>query len=250
MTQQFYHIKERIQFRFRARHQKGFGIHSPYLYRLITSVLKGKYPYYYFRGIESMRKDFNKDSNNSFKKKFITRRRYKKEAHCGQIIFRIIQDAQFETLLELGTTTGMETQYMALANQKARCVSVTESVQLATEAQKGFLKQELQNIELRLLKPEETPGTVISELDNIDFVLFNQIDKTQDILDAFNQCLLKKSKHSIFVFMRIHGNTERGRIWKEVRKNPEVQVTIDLFNLGVMLFNPELEKRNYVIRSK
>ncbi|MDD4921839.1 MAG: hypothetical protein PHS30_05110 [Bacteroidales bacterium] len=234
MAHCLYQLKQQIGYRFKARHYKGFGIHSPYLYHLITSELQGKHPYYSFERIESVRKELNINQN-------------KKEVHCGQIIFRIIQDAQFMTLLELGTNRGMETQYMAMANQKARCISVTNSAELAVQAQKGFQKQGLNHIDLQLLKPQEKLTGIINQLDKLDFVLFNQLNGAQECLDLFHQCLLRKNDGSIFVFMDIHENGDKTKAWKNILSNHDVQVTIDLYHLGIVLFKPELEKRNYVI---
>ena len=57
MAHRFYNLKGKIRYRLKARHHHGFGIHSPYLFHLITSVLQEQYPYYYFGGIESLRKE-------------------------------------------------------------------------------------------------------------------------------------------------------------------------------------------------
>lgn len=249
MAHHFYKLKEEIRYRFKTRHHKGRGIHSPYLFRLVTSVLQEKHPYYYFNSIESLRKEIYINPASLNKRHFITRHRGAKEARCGQIIFRIIQDAQSETLLELGMSTGLETQYMALANQKARCITMTRSAELAATAQKGFQKQGLKHIELHILEPEETPGNIINELETLDFVLFNQLG-SEECLDLFTQCLRKKNNGSIFVFTNIHGKPDTTQTWKKIRVNKNVQVTMDLYNLGIVLFNPELEKRNYVLRTK
>ncbi|MCK9311737.1 MAG: hypothetical protein M0P26_05615 [Bacteroidales bacterium] len=241
MAHHFYQLKEAIQYRINARHHKGFGIHSPYLFHLITSVLQEKYPFYCFKPIESLRKKrFNKHSIFSPLKK----------AHSGQIIFRIIQDAKFKTLLELGTSSGIETQYMAFANQKARCISVTDSDESAAVAQKGFQIQGLKQIELHLLKSEEMPETIIDKLENLDFVLFNKIADPQKYQDLFRKCLCKRENGSIFVFMNMHESPCKTQAWENIRTHQEVQVSIDLFDLGIILFNPELEKKNYVIRNK
>ena len=249
MAHRFYKLKGKIHYRLKARHHHGFGIHSPYLFHLITSVLQEQYPYYYFGGIESLRKELYIKPVSFGRKKFVTRHSYKKDARCGQIIFRIIEDAQFGILLELGTSTGLETQYMALANQKARCISVTKSAELAAKARNGFQKQGLNHIELEVLRPGETTDSVLNNLKTLDFVLFNKLSGAQESLETFNKCLPKKNDGSIFVFMNIHGNPDMAEAWKKIRAHHEVQATIDLYDLGIALFKPELEKINYVIRT-
>jgi len=241
MTHHFYQLKGAIRYRINARHHKGFGIHSPYLFHLITSVLQGKYPFYCFETIESLRKELN-GKPTCFSRQ--------KKAHNGQIIFRIIQDAKFKTLLELGTSSGIETQYMAFANQKAKCISITDSAESAAVARKGFQRQGLKQIELHLLKPEDRPEKFIENIDNLDFVLFNQIHDPQKYQALFQKCLCKRNNGSIFVFMNMHESPAKAQEWENIRIHQDVQVSIDLFDLGLILFNPELEKKKYVIRNK
>jgi len=241
MNHPFYKLKELICYRLKTRHYNGHGIHSPYLYRFVTSILQEKYPYYCFEQIEVQRKTSSDGHPNL---------RNSKKAHCGQIIFRIIQDAPFRTLLELGTSNGMETQYMAMAKPKARCLCVTKSDELAALAQKRFQKQGLDKIEVHVPQSEETPAKFLKNIDCLDFVLFNQIPNPQDMLDLFNLCLHKKKNGSIFVFMGIHENPEMKNVWQNILTNVYVQVSMDIYDLGIVLFNPELGKKNYVLYSK
>jgi predicted O-methyltransferase YrrM len=252
MSHQIHKIKKRIQHRFKAGHNRGFGIHSPYLYRLITSVLEEKCPYYHYARVESLRKElktdlclFDKRTKNRFSFRY-----NKTEAHCGQLLFRLIQDGHYQTLLELGTTTGLETQYMALANSEARCLSITSSAELAAIAQKGFIKQNIQNIVLQIVQNDKDIENIINSLERIDFVLFNNILSSKRISDLLESCLLKKTNGSIFAFKNIHSNPDNDKLWKKIRKRADVQVTMDLYHLGIVVFNTELEKRNYVIRIK
>lgn len=252
MSQQIHKIKERIHHRFKAGHHRGFGIHSPYLYRLITAVLEEKWPYYHYACVEHLRKELKTDhaSIDNDTEKRGSNRLEKTEARCGQLLFRLIQDAHCKTVLELGTSTGLETQYMAFANQKARCISVTTSAEIAALALEGFKKQDLKNIELHLLQNDETPEKILNELGTLDFVLFNQFSGEKECLILFEQCLLKKNKDSLFVFTNIHSNPDILNTWKIIRTHSEVQVTIDLYHLGIVIFNTALEKKKYVIQIK
>lgn len=248
MVHPFYRIKKRIVYRFKTRNRKGHGIHSPYLYRFITSVLQGKNPYYCFKQIEILQKKIISE-NSTFLNSF-GKHQQKKEAYVGQILFRIVQDASFNTLLELGTFIGMETQYMAMAKPDARCISVTRSPELAALAQKGFQEQALNHIELHLIKPEQDAASILSELDQLDFVLFNHISDAQEVQDLFKKCLPLNNNGSIFVFMGIHKNSKMDAAWKRISSHSKVQVSIDTYDLGILLFNPELSKKKYVLRTK
>lgn len=244
MLQIIQDIKEKSIYRLKTRHHKGFGIHSPYLYRLISAVLEEKWPYYCYNHIESIRELLSNDIR-SFNQN------NKKDGRCGQLLFRLIQDAQYKTLLELGTSAGLETQYMAFANKKAKCISVTSSVEIAEivqKSQKHNEKQSIKNIELKILRSGDSFEEIINELDNLDFVYFNEPIGGLKISDLFDYCLKRRNNGSIFVLKKIHMDSERREFWEKIMRQPEVRVTIDLYDMGIVIFNPDLEKNNYVIR--
>lgn len=237
-------IIEKIIYNLKARHHKGFGIHSPYLYHLISFVLEERSPYYCYDQIESTRKLFKKDIKSFHRSDKI-------DTRCGQLLFRLIQDAQFKNLLEIGTSAGFETQYMAFANQKARGITIALSAELTETVQKfqEFNKKlGLKNIELRTLKPHDTTEKIINGLDSLDFVYFNECTGNLKVIDLFEQCFSKINNGSIFVLNKIHINSEKKNAWAKIRMYPEVSVTIDLYDIGIVIFNPELEKNNYIIR--
>jgi len=250
MTHPIYKLKEHISYKIKARHRYGHGIHSPYLYHFVTSILQDRHPYYCFERIESSRRESSKGLILKTVDSFLRRRRSKEEARCGQIIFRIIQHEKIKTMLEIGTLTGMETQYMTLAKPKARCITVTSETETAANTQKLFQKLGLNQIEMHLLKSEANLTTILKECDTLDFVLFNLLSDPLQIPDLFNLCLSKKQKGSIFVFRNIHGSPEFTKIWQSLRQNVQVQVSIDIYDLGILMFNPEYGKKKYVLSKK
>jgi len=247
MVQPFYRMKKRIFYRFKTRNHKGHGIHSPYLYRFITSVLQEKNPFYCFKQIETQRKKIYNENFSILKNH--SKRLRSKDAFNGQIIFRIIEGASFKTLLELGTYIGIETLYMAMAKPDAKCFSVTKSAELAGLALKSFHEQDLNQINLHLIKPQEDLATILKELDSLDFVLFNYISDPQETFELFKKCLSLNNIGSIFVLMDIHKNPKMDAVWKKIRSHEKVQISIDTYDLGILLFNPELSKKNYVLRT-
>lgn len=249
MANYFYKLKKHVRYRLKTRHRKGHGIHSPYLYRFISSVIQGKYPYYCFDPIENLRKKFSSDPNTRYHE-LTNLHRNKNMAKNGQIIFRIVQDSAFESMLEIGTLSGFETQYMALAKPGVPCYSITKSRDLADLAIKGYEAQGLDGIKLKLLDAEEDYVDYIQTFESLDFVLFNQLSDSEEVYRIAIQCLAKKKTSSIFIFTNIHKNPEMNLLWKKIRMHQEVQTTMDTYQLGIVLFNPELGKKNYILRTK
>ncbi len=208
-----YKPRSKANHQLRAKRANGRGIHSPYLFRFVTTVLNTQGSYYAFEALEAQQPIKQKRSPLTFRKK---------EPHPVQrMIFRIVQNHQPTGMLEIGNRTGMDTQYMINACPKAICRSFTYSSDSNNEP---------------------SLNSILSNLDNLDFVLFNApIDRKQR-MDEFKLCLQKVHDGSLFVVKHIHQTPEQAFTWKLMRNHPEVQASIDLYSLGILFFRNDLPK--------
>jgi hypothetical protein len=94
--------------------------------------------------------------------------------------------------------------------------------------------------------------TTLSFLNNtnkasaIDLVVFgNQIDESF-MEKAFEKSLTLKQNHSIFVFTGTPAKNKPGT-WKKIKKHPAVQVTLDLYTIGLVFFRPDLQRKQYLL---
>ena len=67
-------------------------------------------------------------------------------------------------------------------------------------------------------------------------------------LNYFNQCLEYSKNDSVFIFDDIHWSDEMEEAWEEIKKNPKVTITIDLFFMGLVFFRKEQAKENFTVR--
>jgi hypothetical protein len=205
--------RAKVQHLLRAKRANGGGIHSPYLFRFVTTVLSSKWPYYAFEALEAVHANDEKRSRFRFKKK---------EPHLVQrLIFRIVQDQQPGTMLEIGNCTGIDTQYMVNACPKATFKSFTY-----TPGTKNDL----------------TLKAMLSTLENLDFVLFNAPAERTQRMNEFRMCLQKPHEGALFAVKHIHLTPEQAFTWKLMRNHPEVRASIDLYSLGILFFRNDLPK--------
>ena len=61
-------------------------------------------------------------------------------------------------------------------------------------------------------------------------------------------CLDKVHSKSVFVFDDINWSEGMKRAWNEIKNHPKVTVTIDLFMMGLVFFDPDLSKQDFVLR--
>jgi len=204
----------------RAKRANGGGIHSPYLFRFVTMVLNSNCTYYAFEALEAVHQKEKSHRFIKFKKK---------EPHqVERMIFRIVQDLQPHTMLEIGYRTGIETQYMVHACPKATCKSISYAPN---------------KVDAKTLK------LALSEMEKLDFVLFNAPAERSERMNEFRLCLQKMHEGSLIVVNHIHKTPELAFTWKLMRNHPEVRASIDLFSIGILFFKSDLPKCRLRIKS-
>jgi hypothetical protein len=89
---------------------------------------------------------------------------------------------------------------------------------------------------------------LIREIPELDFILIDGNHSKTAILNYFKYCLPKMSNHSMMIFEDIYRSREMRSAWEEVKSNPEVSVTIDLFWMGLVFVRRAQRKEDFKIR--
>lgn len=236
------------------------GIHSPFVFSLYNDVINKKGSYYVFDKIEQLRKklllskkeinvtDLGAGSSGKRTLAEIAARSAKSKKYC-ELLYRLAYHFKPGSVLELGTSLGISTAYLASANPNAKVITIEGCLNTAAEAKKNFESLGLKNIE-----------SVVGNFDNVllrpsssvprplNFVFFDGNHKKEPTLNYFTQCLSQADNDSIFIFDDIHWSAEMEEAWEEIKRNPKVTVTIDLFFLGLVFFRKEQVKEDFVVR--
>lgn len=247
-----------------ASNGKGHGIHSPFVFNFITKVLNDKRHFYYYDTIEAIREELlNTDriievedygagsavhASRERKVKQIAQWSLKPKKYA-QLLFRMAQYYQPQTILELGTSLGITTSYLAAANHQSRVYSFEGAPAIATIAQNVFNKLRLNNIHLSTGNFDDTLAPALETLPSIDFAFIDGNHRKEPTLRYFNWLLPHITSHSFIVFDDIHWSAEMEAAWKEIIQHPSITCSIDLFFIGIVFFNPDFKvKQDFVIR--
>ena len=255
-------------FKYRFSSENAHGIHSPFVFELYNEVINKKGNYYSFDKIEHQRKklliskkeieviDLGTGKSGKRKISEIAERSLKSEKY-GQLLFRLAYHFKPETILELGTSLGISTCYLASANPNAKVITIEGSSEIIKEAKRNFSELGLSNIETVAGNFDQVLPSVIGHASTalstgrssvIDFVFFDGNHKKTPTLNYFHQLLEHISNDSLFIFDDIHWSAEMEEAWEEIKSHPKVTVTIDLFFLGLVFFRKEQVKENFCLR--
>ena len=193
----------------RFRHRRGYGVHSPSDFFLITSVMYERLPYYAY---DRLKMSSSTKSLPHYREK------------VNRLLFRLVNYFRTDTLVEVGTGNGDAIRYMKDARTSMTSVSI-----------KGEDREET----LHSLKKE------LEKLGKLDFL---HIAFTPYYKEVFEVAFPYLHEASCVVVGDIYASEERKLWWKELTGNDErVRISFDLYDIGLLLFEEKRFKQNYIV---
>lgn len=253
-----------FQYYITAANGKGHGTHSPFVFNFITNVLNDKRQFYAFGSIEYMREQWlNSDdvvevedfgagssvmSQKSRKIKDIARWSLKSPKYA-QLLFRMINYYRPKTIIELGTSLGITTAYLASADRNADVYTFEGAKNIANQAEMYFKKTGLHNIQLIKGNFDTTLTPALQKIKKVDFAFIDGNHRKEPTLRYFDQLLPYLHDSSIVIFDDIYWSAEMEKAWNAIKDMDIVTCSIDLFFIGIVFFSKDFKvKQDFRIR--
>lgn len=239
------------------------GVHSPFVFDFFNKVILDKTPYYFYEEIESLRSRLLLDRriievtdlgtggydnrNRNLRISYIAKH-FLQSKKNAQLISRIITYFKPEFILELGTSLGITSTYLAKPDKKSKLITLEGCAQTAAIATENFQLLRIKNIEQIIGEFSQSLPSALSKFKRVDFVYFDGNHTKDATLKYFDLCLKNRHEQSIFVFDDIHWNREMTEAWIEIQNYPEVTFTIDLFEIGIVFFRTGIPKQHFKLK--
>ena len=238
------------------------GVHSPFVFNLVTNCFYKKTEAADKEYFKKIRKTLLKNNNTIEVQDFgngskVFKTNVRKVAEITKIagistkkaflLIRLIQYFKPSQLLEIGTSVGLATSAMSLANKKGMITTLEGCQQTANVASTLFKKFEFSNISQVIGKFEDTLSE-LSKKNHFDFIYFDGNHSIKATLNYFEICLKTATNNSVFIFDDINYSDEMQNAWKTIIENPKVTVSIDTFFWGIVFFRTEQVKQHFTIR--
>lgn len=244
---------------FTASNTRGHGVHSPFVYNYIQYIVREKNPYYIFQRIEQIRDQLLCDrtvihltdwGTGRDRKSTVAgiARRALKNRKCAQLLFRTVHYFDAVHVLELGTSLGITTMYLAGSSNNIKCTTLEGCPSVSKIAGENFEKLNLKNIELITGKIEETLPEYLEKNPVLDFIYMDANHRYEATLNYFGLIAEHIHEKSVIVIDDIYWSDEMKRAWEDIKEDSRVKSSIDLFHLGILFFNPDLSKKHYKLK--
>lgn len=256
-----------LRHRFTSWNTTGEGIHSPYLFYLVRFILRDENTFYSFREIERRRAlmlcseeelevvDFGSAGSPEGKR---VRRRvcdiaktHLERPKVAQVLFRIVHflgqnEKRPLEIIELGTSLGITTAYLAMPSSKNRVMTLEGSEAVLQKAQSNWKALKLENIQWAQGNIDDTLYIYAREGLDLAYVDANHTyEATKRYVDYL---LPRMNEKGIIAIDDIHYSEEMERAWQEIQQDPRVTTSMDLYDLGLLFVDPHYLKRHYKIR--
>ncbi len=253
-----------ISYYLNASNGKGHGVHSPFVFDFITHVLNDKSKPPASDLIESYRDELLHDeqiievedfgagsvSGNQKKKKIkdIAAHSLKRPKYAG-LLYRIAAYYKCKNVLELGTSLGTTTAYLASASSEIKVVTMEGASAIASIAQRFFQKGNFTNIQLITGDFKYTLPEFLGKGEAIDLAFIDGNHRKEPTIQYFESILENTTSESILIFDDIHWGAEMEEAWAYIQSHEQVTLSMDLFFVGIVFFRKEfLVRRSFSIR--
>ena len=256
--------KKYLSYWLNASNKNGHGVHSPFVFDLIINVLNDRKKEPCFQEIESIRqalkenhdfievKDFGAGSavikSNKRKISKIASSSLKSPKYA-QLLHRLVKYFRPKNMVELGTSFGITSAYLAKGNPDAQLYTFEGAASISNIAQNNFKHLGLKNIELMNGDFGKTLPPFLEKNISIDFAFIDGNHREKPTIAYFESLLSHCNEHSILVFDDIHWSQEMENAWNFIKNNQSVTMSVDLFFIGIVFFRKDFkEKQHFAIQ--
>ncbi|NLR92679.1 O-methyltransferase [Flammeovirga agarivorans] len=238
------------------------GLHSPFVYELYTQVIEPQKYYYFFDQIEKERQqllandqeikvtDLGAGSRkhntinrkvNSIAESSLSNKR------TGSFLFELVHRYKYENILELGTSLGISSMYLAAASKKVKLTTIEGCPNIANIAQDIFNKHKHLNIDSKVGNINNLLPEVLKEKKQIDLVYFDANHTYDATMNYYNLCKNYAHENTLFIFDDIYWSKGMKKAWNEISQDKEIGISIDLYHLGLVYFRKKQPKQHFTL---
>ena len=159
------------------------------------------------------------------------------------------EDRKGLTIVELGTSLGVTTAYLAAMDSRNKVVTYEGCPAVAEVARANWEKLGMSNI--ACVVGEITVDSLqlaVDRLSGIDVAFIDANHTCEATLTYFNALASRVHEKSVVVVDDIHYNEDMEKAWKAICADERVTTTMDLYRMGLVFFDKHYWRKHYKMR--
>lgn len=246
-----------------ARNRKGYGIHSPFVFDLVSRIFRNKTNTDIVLSIESIRKKNKSDMrtlevldlgagsvkmNKSLRKVSDIAGISAVPEKYGVLLSNMAAEFGKPDIIEFGTSLGFSAMYMACGSPRSVVYTMEGCPATSEIARENFREAGIENIRLLTGSFEDLIPELRKKSVSPGLVFIDGNHRKEPVKAYFRQMAEMADKNSVIVIDDIHQSEEMEEAWTEIKEYEKVSFTVDIYRMGLVFFREGMNHFNYVIR--
>ena len=213
----------------------GYGVHSPFVFDLLTTVIEERSLYYCYDQLHAVRLQILQRKDGKSKctiKKTLKKYGFTESEH--RLLFRLANRFQPKTMYVVGSDFGLTPLYLTAFSTDTACTVIEPEPSIAALA-----GEYVRNYATASIAFHDEIGKIP---DKLDFLVRGAFPPNEQTIEKFFPHIHERS---VMIIAGINASQENRKAWKAICAHPKVTVTVDLYRLGIVFFNPKLQRRTY-----
>jgi len=233
-------ILKYIEHLFFSRHRHGHGIHSPFLFEFVNGVL--------FNSKEFEPPPEIIEEHLKLRSAFAWVRRASVSEKYGRLLYRITRWFQPDMIVELGTGMGISTMYLASGSPETPLHSIECDMERVAEAAQLVCRSCQGPVSVHWGEMEEKLADILPLLPERFVAFVDGNHHYEPTLDYVTKLLERAGDEALILLDDIYWSRGMQKAWTELISWPEVNISIDLFHMGILLVRKDLDKTKIKIK--
>lgn len=221
----------------KLKHRKGYGVHSPFAYSIITEVIEEKLPYYAYR---RMQRSYDKQAPVSYK--------------VACLILRLANRFRCRNVAELGCDGGYSMLPLLLTDSRLHITTLaSDSLQSQIATRLSWIKNRLVNIGYQ---PTLEAFNECSPFDmiivNANPFMSNAVSSSPEQREASTAQLIDwlfahVQENTLILVKGIQPKQRHEVLWDALCDREDISITMDLYDYGLAILKPRFFKQHYIV---
>jgi predicted O-methyltransferase YrrM len=252
-----------LQYLLFSSHGRGHGIHSPFVFDLVEKVFRNKTAPAVVLDIEQRRntlisdkrvisvKDLGSGSKRikgNLRKISDIARFSSVPSKYGRFLTNMAASFGDTGILELGTSLGISTMYLAAGQKDGRVHTIEGCPETLSVAKENFdhcgftgiksFSGSFDEMIPEFCRENIIPGIIFIDGDHRKESVMRYYEKVKEFTDD----------KSVVIFDDIHISAEMGEAWDLIKNDKKISISIDINRFGIVFFREGMTRTDYVIR--
>lgn len=219
--------------------RKGYGVHSPFVFDLITNVLEERHGYYAYTELKAARlmlQDAAK-MKNAVKRQSLSR-------HECEWLFRLANRFKPCRIIMVGSGAGLiPLSLTSYASGGLHGIALEQNAETADMARELLHERATSPVEIRCEAYETSLPKALADLGHPDCIV---LDGTTGALSALLRCCSGYIHEDTLLIVRgIDASPEANEAWRTACALPSATVSIDACTWGIVFFRPGLPRKTF-----